>query len=172
MNLTYFLDGINIIVMRDGFGPLNNNTFALSLLPGIGLALMTAIYERRMWLRAGAAYIAASSLHVILLSESRGAYLGVLAMGCLAAVLIPKNGKTILTFFLIVVLGIVLAGESVRKEFATIFADKLDDSAESRPRVWSAAYQTMMDYPLFGVGPANFAVVSGKLWSGRGESSP
>jgi O-antigen ligase len=160
MNLTYFLEGINIVVMGDGFGPMNNNGFALSLLPGIGLAFMTAIYERRWWLRVGALYAAVSTLHVILLSESRGGYLGVFAMVCVAAVLIPKNGKTVSTFLLIVVLGMTLAGESVRKEFATIFADKLDDSAASRPRVWRAAYQTMMDYPLLGVGPGNFAVVS------------
>jgi O-antigen ligase len=124
-----------------------------------------------MWLRAGAAYVAAASLHVILLSESRGAYLGILAMGCLAAVLIPKNGKTILTFFLIAVLGMALAGESVRKEFATIFADKLDDSAASRPRVWSAAYQTMMDYPLLGVGPNNFGVVSANYGVEEGRAA-
>lgn len=171
MNLTYFLDGINVIVMRDGFGPLNNNTFALSLLPGAGLALMTAIYERRLWLRAAALYVTFSSIHVCMLSESRGAYLGILAMFFLAALLIPKNMKTLSIFVLVVILGLVFAGESVRKEFATIFADKLDDSAESRPRVWSAAYQTMMDYPLFGVGPANFAVVSANYGVEEGRAA-
>jgi O-antigen ligase len=171
MNLTYFFDGINLVLMRDGFGPLNNNTFALSLLPGTGLALMTAVYERRLCLRAGAAYIVVSSVHVMLLSESRGAYLGVLAMSFLAAVLIPKNVRTISIFVFIVAVGVTLVGASVRKEFDTMFADELDDSAASRPRLWSAAYQTMMDHPLLGVGPNNFAVVSANYGVEEGRAA-
>jgi O-antigen ligase len=171
MNLPYFWDGINLIVMRDGFGPLNNNTFALSLLPGIGLTFMAAIYEQRLWFRAAALYVALSSIHVCMLSESRGAYLGILAMFSLAALLIPKNMKTLSIFILVVILGLVFAGESVRKEFATIFASELDDSAESRLQLWSAAYQTMMDYPILGVGPDNFGVVSANYGVEEGRAA-
>jgi O-antigen ligase len=160
INLRYFLDGINIVVSQDGFGPLNNNTFALSLLPGIGLAFMAIVFERRLWLRLLAGYVAISSIHVILLSESRGAYLGLLAMGILSTMLVGRSLRSVLVILVVASLAIPLVGASVRKEFMTMFGDQLDDSAASRTQLWRAAYRTMMDHPLLGVGPENFAVVS------------
>ena len=160
LNVSYFLSGVNVILMNDGFGSLNNNTFALSLLPGIGIALMTSIFETRPLLRGLALFSALSSVHVVLLSESRGAYLGILAMGAIAAYSVPKTFKTLFLFSLVVLLVALLAGESVRQEFSTIFADELDDSASYRYDTWSASFRAMLDHPFLGVGPQNFLVVS------------
>ena len=57
---------------------------------------------------------------------------------------------------------LVLAGESVQNEFATIFASKenRDVSADSRFDTWSASFSVMMDNLLLGVGPNNFNTLS------------
>lgn len=159
LNKSYFLNGVNV-VLQNGFGGLDNNTFALSLLPGTALAMMTCIYEPRKLYRGISLCAMFSSLHVVLLSQSRGAYLGLIVIGFLGAILMPKNIKTVSLFLLIVVLSSLLIGDSVREEFATIFARQLDRSAEGRFAHWGAAYRAMMDYPLLGVGPLNFGEVS------------
>lgn len=161
INLETLLSGHNIILERDGFGTLNNNTFALSLLPGIGLALMTGIFEHRLLPRAVAIACALAAVHVILLSESRGAYLGLIAIGGLAFYFMPKNRTTVVPFFIVLLIASVLIGEPVRNEFMTMFADKLDTSATRRFDMWNAAFQIMMDHPILGVGPNNFGVFSG-----------
>lgn len=160
MNLTYFLEGINPVVHNDGFGTLNNNTFALSLLPGLSLALMAGIFETRLLFRGAALFSALSSIHVILLSESRGAYLGLAAIAGLAFYFIPKNARTISALVVIVVLSGFLVGESVREEFGTMFADELDDSAAARFSLWQAGWGAMKDYPFLGAGPGNFEIIS------------
>jgi O-antigen ligase len=160
MNLTYFVDGINTVVLNDGYGALNNNTFALSLLPGIGIALMMGILEARLLLRGAALFSALSSIHVILLSESRGAYLGVLVMSGLAFYCMPKTRRNMSLFFVALMVSAFLVGESVQKEFGTMFADELDDSAASRFTLWKAGWGAMQDHPFLGVGPGNFEAVS------------
>jgi O-antigen ligase len=165
LNIPYFWGGENVIVMRDGFGALNNNTFALSLLPGIGLALMTSINESRFFWRGLALASFLSSVHIILLSESRGGYIGLLAIGIFSLYFMPKNAKSISLFLVVLLFSFFLVGESVQKEFATMFAEELDDSAASRFDLWSAAYHVMLDYPLLGVGPMNFGLFSANYYN-------
>lgn len=170
INESYFLSGRNVLLWNDGFGSLDNNGFALSLLPGIGLALMTSFYEPRPFLRGLALFSALSSIHAVLLSESRGAYLGVIVIGGLLFLLVPKNAKTVSLALCSLIVVALLTGESVVNEFSTIFADKLDYSAESRFALWNAGYQAMLDYPLLGVGPHNFGVVSENYGLRRGRA--
>lgn len=171
MNLQTLLTGQNIIVVNDGFGALNNNTFALSLLPGIALALMTSIFERRLLLRGLSLFSALASLHVVLLSESRGGYLGLIVILVLAFYFMPKNRTTVPVFLFGLVIACYLVGEPVQKEFMTMFADKLDDSAAGRFDKWSGAFQVMKDYPLLGVGPNNFGLFSGNFSNVEAESA-
>lgn len=161
LNLETLMSGQNIVLNRDGFGTLNNNTFALSLLPGIGLCLMTGVFEQRLFPRAVAIFCALTAIHVILLSASRGAYLGLIAIGGLAFYFMPKNRTTMVLFLLILLVAGVLIGEPVREEFMSMFADKLDTSATKRFDMWNAAFHIMMEYPILGVGPTNFGVFSG-----------
>lgn len=160
INLETLLSGQNVILNRDGFGTLNNNTFALSLLPGIGLSLMVGIFETRLFPRGVAIFCALAAIHVILLSASRGAYLGLIAIGGLAFYFIPKTRATMVPFVGVLMVALVLIGEPVREEFMSMFADKLDTSATKRFDMWSAALQLMMAYPILGVGPDNFGVFS------------
>lgn len=162
LNLETLMSGQNIVLNRDGFGTLNNNTFALSLLPGIGLSLMTGVFEQRLFPRAVAIFCALTAIHVILLSASRGAYLGLIAIGGLVFYFMPKNRTTIPPFLLVLLIAGVLIGEPVREEFMSMFAEKLDTSATKRFDMWKAAFHIMMNYPILGVGPTNFGVFSGE----------
>src|SRR4030095_12250145 len=147
LNMAYFLSGVNLVFSNDGYGGLNNNTFALSLLPGLAVALATGIYERRLFLRCVALLSSLLSIHLLLLSQSRGAYLGGLAIGFIVAFIVLKSRKNIFVIALVALMTSFLIGESVRKEFATMFADKLDYSAVSRFDLWAAGFRVMMDYP-------------------------
>ena len=164
LNKWYFIDGFNSLLRFDGYGSLNNNTFALSLLPGIGLAIMGVIYHRGLLRKAISFLAAISSMHVVLLSESRGGYLGLATIMLVGVWYIPKNMKTILSFVLATIVLLALSGESVQKEFSTIFVEeeKRDGSAQSRFIVWGSAFNAMLEHPFIGVGPGNFFHVTGE----------
>jgi O-antigen ligase len=160
LNKWYFIEGTNFIMLNDGYGPLNNNTFALFLLPGIGLAIMGGIYKPGLIQKSIAFFAAVLSIHVVLLSESRGGYLGVIVILLVVAWYVPKDTKTILAFFFVGFSILALSGESVQKEFDTIFVEEenRDKSAQSRFWLWEKAFDSILEHPLLGVGPNTFSV--------------
>jgi O-antigen ligase len=160
LNITYVTSGQNIIVILDGYGALNNNTFALSLLPGIGLGIMMAIHEGGWRHRLLATASTLAAVHIVLLSNSRGGYLGLMMIAVVTLYLVPKSAKS-LAMITAVLIGVSLVvGPPVKSRFATLFADELDDSAASRPELWGAAWNVMLEHPLLGLGPQGFGEVS------------
>ena len=159
INVLYFVYGENRILWDDGFGSLNNNGFAMSLLPCIGLAMIFSLYEKHPFLKWTAILCVLSSLHVVLLAESRGAYLGLLTIGGMAIYLLKWNARTLFIFFLLIIVAGFLVGESVQREFMTIFVSQeaeRDHSSVSRYELWSMAFKVMMDNPGLGIGPGRF----------------
>ncbi len=158
INVLYFVQGHNLILWNDGFGSLNNNGFAMSLLPCIGLAIIVSLYEKPSIFKWTAIACALSSIHVVLLAESRGAYLGLLVIAGMAFYLMKWNSRTVLLFFVLLIVAGFLVGESVQREFATIFVSEgeRDHSAESRYELWSMALRVMVENPGLGLGPGRF----------------
>jgi probable O-glycosylation ligase (exosortase A-associated) len=153
MNLRYF-GGYNQL-KEEGFGSMDNNCYAISLVAAMSLAAFLVLYSERWWQKAIAAASAAFMLHAILFSYSRGGMLGLIAMGLAAFVIMPKGPREYAAAVIVVLLALRLAGPSVRERFQTSFAkeEERDASAESRLILWTACFDTMMRHPIFGVGP-------------------
>lgn len=123
------------------------NYFALLLVP---LTLATVFWPRREWLPVRAAAVAAGLL-MLLLSNSRGGLLALLA-GTL--VTIPFLGKRFRLALAAVLIGALAAG-------AAIFGPRLIEHSEdqvisARPVVWREAGNAIMAGPLFPIGPGQF----------------
>jgi probable O-glycosylation ligase (exosortase A-associated) len=152
MNLSYFA-GVNRL-MRDGFGSLDNNVAAVTMVAAAGLAFMLALHEEKLWRRGLAAVICLLSVHAVMFSFSRGALLSLVMMGGFAFVLIPKRPLFVGAFVVATVIGVQLAGPEVLERFATVFVDKeeRDESAESRLDLWKACMREMIANPITGIG--------------------
>lgn len=159
-NVSYYR-GFNR-VQEGGFAGLDNNCIAISMVSCVGLAFFLGLNAPKWWQQLAALASALLMAHVVMFSYSRGGMLALILTGLLAFVLIPKRPKHFAAFALAVLVGIRLAGPSVRERFLTSFADpaERDASAESRLQLWSDCWDTMLRYPIAGVGPNHWGLIA------------
>ena len=161
MNQSYFLQGFNRAALQ-GFAGMDNNSFGISLVATIGPAVALGL-SARTWRERGLAFGAAMLiLHTILLTFSRGALLGLIAVGVIAFVIMPKRPKYLATMAVVVAIAFSLTGPELTARFKTTFAgaDERDASAESRIDLWRDCLTVAVSRPVFGVGPQNWPLVA------------
>ena len=133
----------------------DSNVICLFEMPCIvaGVALFFA--SRSTYVRVLAGISAFLLIHQIFILESRGAMLGLVSMGLVLFVMIPKTPRFLSLVFVLITAIAFIAGPPVVKEFSSIFASKeqRDSSADSRFILWSASVRIGMDHPWLGVGP-------------------
>ena len=133
----------------------------LALLPATGSLLVAS----RWYHKAAAVFSAPLALNVIILCNSRGAFLGLIGAG--AGFLLVARGATrkraMQTLALgSVVLFLLLGDPDIMNRFATTFvgSEERDQSAASRLEFWQAGWAMLQDYPL-GAGGGAFKYVHG-----------
>jgi probable O-glycosylation ligase (exosortase A-associated) len=169
LNMSY-LGGYNR-VWEEGFGGMDNNSVAIGMVTGVGLAFFLGISDKSLW-RKGFAYVAALLMaHVVLFSFSRGGMLALIITGIFGFALLPRESKSYATLAVAVIAILVLAGPSVRQRFMSVFADKKerDESANTRLKLWADNWDLMKKYPLFGVGPHQWPEVAPKYGWPKGK---
>jgi O-antigen ligase len=171
MNLNYVFKGYN--TAADGFGGADNNFFGLSLVCVFGPALALMLWSRTWRGRAVAAICAALILHTTLLTFSRGAMLGLLAVGAVTAALMPKRPKYVVALVIVALLVVRFTGPQLLSRYSSTFAraDERDASAESRVELWLDCLKVVESYPVFGVGPWNWSVIAKNFGWAEGKSA-
>jgi probable O-glycosylation ligase (exosortase A-associated) len=168
----YYFGGYNLL-REEGFGGMDNNSYAISLVTCTGLAGFLYWHSERWWQKALAAASAALMLHAVLFSFSRGGVLGLIVLGLATFVVMPKGPKEMSVFVLVLALGLGLAGKEVRERFSTSFAaeGQRDASAESRLVLWAACWDIMKKYPFFGVGPDHMPLILDRYGFNKGKET-
>jgi probable O-glycosylation ligase (exosortase A-associated) len=163
MNWEYWWHGYNNAA--DGFGGMDNNCYGVSLVTTLGPAFVLAIGTRKWWERGLAVVSAALILHTTLLTFSRGALVGLLAVGVATFLIIPKRPKQLAGLLVVALLALRLTGPQLAARYATTVADEeeRDTSAESRVDLWRDCWKVAVGKPVFGVGPGNFKVIAASL---------
>jgi|694.fasta_scaffold118265_2 O-antigen ligase len=156
INLQYFTDGFCRFATQSNWGYKgDNNLYSIFTLPAAGLAAGFAMFSKTWKEKAIAGFILLLQAHQVMLLESRGGMLGGIAMIAFLIYLVPKTSLNLTIVGVGLILGSVLVGPPVVKEFMSSFesSDSLDSSASSRFSTWKAGMDITLDYPLFGVGP-------------------
>lgn len=156
-----------------GFGFMDNNSYAIGLVAATGLGFFLGLGETNIFWR-GAAWV--SSLfcaNAVFLAFSRGAMLALLITGLLAFLLIPKEPKHYAALVLALLVGLRLAGPQVQERFATIFSkeETVDAEGGGRLDLWKACVKVMIKSPLIGVGPDHWPLVAHEYGFTRGKSA-
>ena len=165
-NSSYYFDQWNRVRDR-GFGGVDNNGIAMTMVMGVPLAFFIAINSKKWWVKLLCLAAVAMQVHVVLFSFSRGAQLGLVLVGMtifiIAMLKLPRKGVTIGLAVVFPGFGLYFAGNEVRSRFQSIFLDpeQRDESAQSRFVTWGAAWACMQDHPL-GVGPRNFNLLASR----------
>jgi probable O-glycosylation ligase (exosortase A-associated) len=160
LNLSY-LTGFNRIA-EIGFGGMDNNSVAITLVACIGPAFFLGLHAERWWLKAAALGSALLMVHAVLLSFSRGGMLAMLLTAGVTFWLIPKRPVHFALFAVGLAVGLRLAGPEVMERFQSSFAEKSqrDASAESRLDLWADCLDAMAHAPILGVGPNQWGQVA------------
>jgi probable O-glycosylation ligase (exosortase A-associated) len=171
LNLAYLTKGFNMAYY--GFGGMDNNTFGAGLVTAMGPALALAI-SARTWLGRGlAALSAALILHTILLTFSRGTFVGFIVMGVVAVIMMPKRPKYLLAIIVVALLAARFTGPQLASRYSTILAssDDRDASAQSRVELWMDCLDVVWAYPILGVGPTNWRNIAASYGWPEGKSA-
>lgn len=148
----------------------NPNLLAGYLLPAVALSL-GAIFVWRGWLpKALAVTMAVVNSACLVLTFSRGGWIGFVALGFVFAVLLlywlsiqfsPFWRKWALPMglggFGVFVLLAVLTVPPLRDRVASMFAGREDSSNNFRINVWMSVIEMIQDRPIIGIGPGNTA---------------
>lgn len=171
MNIDYAVKGYN--TASEGFAGMDNNFFGLALVTVLGPAIVLAVYSRTWPQRIAAAVAAAAILHTILLTFSRGAFLGILTIGATAFVMIPKRPRNVFGVLIFVLIALRFTGPQLAERYATIFvpAEQRDTSSESRIDLWRDCLLVIQEFPVFGVGPANWRTIAARYGWPPGKSA-
>jgi O-antigen ligase len=160
LNRAYY-DGFNRM-QEIGFGSMDNNCVAITMVCCTGLGLFLGLTATRWWQKAIAFAAVILMAHSVMFAYSRGGMLGLIITAMISFVLIPKKPRHYVAFVAIVLVGIRLAGPQVVERFMSTFADKAtrDGSAESRLEMWQTCVEIMLKHPVFGIGVRHFPLTA------------
>ena len=161
--LQYF--GLDPFDMPHGGKPVSFIGNSVAMAGAILLALPFSVYLAITGKGIGRAYWTFTAylfLATIAASLSRGAMLGVFAIGAVMAIFLFKALRRVI--ILAVILGIVLMSGIIFNSKSSanqvqrfnITEMNEDRAASSRLQYWHIAWQIIKDHPFFGVGPDNF----------------
>jgi O-antigen ligase len=171
MNQAY-LTGYNR-AFAEGFGGMDNNTFGISLVTTSGAALALFLSAQTWRMKAVAGFATLLIMHTVLLTFSRGSFVGLLAIGLTALLILPKSPKYVGALVLVGLIAVRLTGPELSARLATTFAprEERDGSAESRFTLWQDCLIIIMEEPLLGVGPQNWPLVAERFGWPRGKEA-
>lgn len=128
----------------------DNNAFGLALNMTLPLLFFLARQEKKRWLKIILWITFGCTLLVILLTYSRGALLGLVAV--LSAIMFKSRHKFVGIFSLAIVILLVLsfAPSAWMARMSRFAHGNLDTSAEERLISWGTAWNLAQDYPITG----------------------
>ena len=160
-NQYYLFQGINYA--KDfGFAGMEEGSIAIGMVTALSLAIYLILESDAWWQKAVAFFIAGCLVHVVLLSFSRGGMLGLIGVGFVTLIMVPKRPTNLAVLAAGGLIAISLAGQEVIKRFETTFrqTEVRDYSAQSRLELWGNCWDAMLHHPLLGVGPWQFPLVA------------
>lgn len=156
-----------------GYGGMDNNSLAISLVTCLGPALFLGLYVKPWWQKGLAFGSAAFMGHGVLLTFSRGGLLGLIIAGAAAMLVAPKRPRYLFAMAVALALALRFAGPELRDRFDTTFSteEERDYSAQNRVDLWMDCLQVMRKYPILGAGPDHFPLIAEEFGWPRGKEA-
>lgn len=156
----------------DGGVVNDSNQYAAALILLLPLAVARAMQtEEVWWVRVGAAIGAFGMVMSIIITVSRGAFLGLAVSFVMFLLYFQPYRKKIILFALLLSLAVApFVPQYYINRTKTVFSSEdveEDSSAQSRLTSWGLAYELWKQHPLFGVGMNNFGYYMGYRYEGR-----
>ena len=146
----------------DRFLAMDANVLSILLIPGCGLAFYFGLFVQHGWRRWLLFLISTLIAHVPMAGASRGGMMGLIVLGGVGFLLLPKTFRFLCFYGLAGASGLWLAGPSVVDEFETVFTDtnELENKEYGRLFMWQACFTEMMKHPILGCGQDRWGLVA------------
>lgn len=166
INYLYLVNG-RLDIFHRGFGGLDNNGAGLMVAMGVPIAFAFGVSAKEHWQRGLAWFAAALMVHVVLMSYSRGAMLG-LVVAAVWILLNHRPRRHAMIIALVACLAVsVMAGKEIRERFLSISQYQADISANSRFESWAAGWAIAKEHPLLGQGIRNSNIYTSNYGADR-----
>lgn len=163
----FILKSVPFMILSGGayriYGPpdsmiADNNDFGLALNMTLPLFFFLAQTESRPWLKRVLVFLALATIPAILFTYSRGALVGLLAIGALMFIRLPMQQRLLMTPVILIGLtvAVVFAPDSWQYRMKSITNYSTDSSAQGRLNAWRFAINLAADYPIRGGGFGTF----------------
>jgi O-antigen ligase len=98
---------------------------------------------------------------------------GLIAVGFVAFIMMPKRPKNVAALLVVAALAARLTGPELFARYGTAFvsSEERDRSAESRLDLWIDCLKVIQEYPVLGVGPANWRTIASRYGWPEGKSA-
>jgi putative inorganic carbon (hco3(-)) transporter len=154
-------------------GVQSSNQLASLLITGLPIAVTLLFTDIKKWMKGVVLVACALAFNVVLMCNSRGAFLG-LILGGVVFLFMASGPARKLSIRLVAVAAVgtflLLGDPEILTRFGTTFTDEgqRDNSAQSRIIFWTAASEMARDHP-FGSGGNSFS--EGRGWRYMGRST-
>jgi probable O-glycosylation ligase (exosortase A-associated) len=139
---------------------VDNNGYAFALCVALPLLVGIALAEQKRWMRVTAAVLAVFTVVSVIFTFSRG---GLVMLGVVGLLLLLRSRRPVVAGLVVAAaagLDLRLTSEEFKDEYRaraeSISAYEEDGSAMGRIEAWQTALAVAREYPVLGVGPANF----------------
>jgi probable O-glycosylation ligase (exosortase A-associated) len=112
--------------------------------------------EKKKWTKVFYAAALMIGLLTVVVSFSRGGFIGLVIMFVIVWLVSPRKMATVFVIFVLGTIVYFYSGEEYRQEMATV-TDTKESTANARLMSWASAWDMFLDNPL-GVGGNNFQV--------------
>lgn len=171
--INYFLSGYSVFG-RALWNYIYSNPNDLAALTLLQISIVAAIFvaEPRGLYRTGAIAALIVLPMIVLLTQSRGAFLGLMVFAALAFTAQRRKARLIVFTGLLLVISLLILPQSAWERFGMLGVigsggaealGELDDqgSAEQRYAIWETAREIIADNPTTGIGWGNYALANG-----------
>lgn len=170
-NDAYFFGGFPLPIMGPGYGFYSdNNIFAMLFVIGIPFCYFMAQMSKNRVFKVGLFVVMITMIHSVILTFSRGGFLGMAASSAEALIRTKKKWVAIVVGGIAFVLFLQLWGGGSRERMMTIFltSEGRDASAQSRIVAWEAGFKAFSLHPWTGVGLDMFEHAVPRIIKGAG----
>lgn len=169
-NWQWYVEGIGGGITGELAGPgwpvgatlTDRNLYGMVLAMGIPICLFIFMTEQHLWLRWAGLGCIPFLANAAMLTFGRGTFLGMVLCSAWAVFRLRRGWLVAGGAFVLAILLATLAGQEVRNRLGTIDTYEEDKSAVSRLQSWSTGWEMMKEFPLLGVGPAQYGNYSSR----------
>jgi O-antigen ligase len=133
----------------------DENDVALGCCVALSFALPGAIFLRG-WRRIASGALALLFTTAIVVSFSRGGFVGLVALVIYGVLVSPHRIRALAILAAGVLVFYLSVPPTYKTEVASIFENKEHDTGEARVFLWRTAWTMYLDHPVLGVGVGNF----------------